>query len=69
MTTRNLIAFRILSYWGYGGLTVGDLDGRNYEDRKFKWEKNKSYKRTQAVIHAFHLSDIALSSKGEVIDD
>lgn len=66
MTTRNAIVYKILTMWGYGGLAVGDIDGRNYlvEQAKNKYKRDRTYKRNEAVKHAYRLADIAIESIG-----
>lgn len=66
MSNRNKVAFLILNHWGYHNVTVGDLDGRNFaadhkEHSKKSWyrPKDRSYKTSQAVAHAFKLADLA----------
>ena len=67
LNLRNIIALNILESWGYHNVTVGDLDGRNFEAKrkelsKKSWyrPKNMSHKTQEAVKHAYRLADISI---------
>lgn len=67
MSIRNRIAIRILDSWGYHNVTVGDLDGRNFEADREKLKekswyrpKDRSYKTFEAVKHSYRLADISI---------
>lgn len=69
---RNKIALQILLHWGYRNVTIGDLDGRNFEaefaeNRHKSWyrPRDRSYKTLEAVKHAYRLADIALECIGD----
>ena len=68
MTTTNKVVGRILDHWGYHMVTVGDIDGRNYEANAIKYQKDKTFKTNEAVKHAYRLADIAIECiNGDVI--